>query len=180
MQVSIKNTVVKIAEGDITVYPADAVFCPDCLKLPMTRGLAKVFREASGESLFELTRSILPKVMGDVVYVRATGLPFAYVCCGVVLYPDGEVDRDSTVSALRKTLRICRTLGLARVAFPVICSPSSKIPYDTFAHLILRTIIDALSVADTPSGEVSVVAYNREAFASLKIQLEILRQEFFI
>ncbi|MFH1282435.1 MAG: macro domain-containing protein [bacterium] len=176
----IKKSTLKIIQGDIAEFEADAVFCPDTYAISMSSGLSQVIRAKEGEEIFESTREHIPVEKGGIIYSAVKKLKVSYVIWGAVIDPDSEINRDEVQKAINSAMELCVTLSLKSIAFPMITSPLAFIPYDTFARLILESIFDFLLAHEEYSLNVNFVLFNEEAYNKVKSHLDIIRQEYFI
>jgi O-acetyl-ADP-ribose deacetylase (regulator of RNase III) len=178
--VKIKNSVFDLLNEDILDFKADAMFCPDKGSLPMACGLAQVIRKKLGEDIFNITRALTPIETGNVAYSRVNNAAVTYIFWGAVISSNDEIDRASVTKAVNMSLDMCAQLTLSHISFPMIASPRAKIPYDTFSRIMIKAVFEFLLNQDTPDLRVSLVIYNKEAFSKAKIQLDLLRQEYFV
>lgn len=177
------QTEILIEKGDLAAAAVEAVVSPEATDLEMSVGVAKVLALQGGPLVPQQARAKAPIPLGTVTITTAGQLPFKHILHAAIVEAKGdkETHRDTISSIVTKTLEACMTLGLSSVAFPMLGMPSAKVPYDTFARVMLSSAIEFLQ-QQTPEDlrKIVFVLFNKDAFSSFQQQLDIAKQTYFL
>lgn len=179
--IKIKNVILEIMQGDLLETEADVYVCPINTKLNLAYGIGEIIAKQAGDQYAEELKSKGDADIGTVVTTRAGGtLKAKYIFHGVVEDTDHEVPRDVVAQVLQHCFRLMDAMTLKTIAFPMLGSPKSKVPYDTFSRIMARTTFDYFTKNTSKSLHIKFVLYNKELLNSFIDQVNVLRQEFFI
>jgi O-acetyl-ADP-ribose deacetylase (regulator of RNase III) len=86
---------------------------------------------------------------GDAKITHGYKLPARHVihAVGPIWHGGGEGEEEALASCYRRAMELCRSHGLASIAFPAISTGVYRFPADRAADIAVKTVIDALAAA---------------------------------
>lgn len=183
MIIKIKDVTVEVIQGDLVGTQADVYVCPINTKCNMYYGIASVLAQQGGEEFVAEIKAKSSPELGTVITTRAGNLNAKYVFFAFIEDEMHEVPREHVTSTIHHCFRLMSAMSLRTIAIPMLGSPRSKVPYDTFSRLMIRSTFEYFTGETAPTKEqlnIIFVLYNKELFNSFCEQVNILRQEFFI
>lgn len=182
MNIKIKDITIEIINGDLITTPADVFVCPLNTKLNMAYGIAKILAEHGGETYVAEIKAKRNPELGAIFTTRAGELKTKYVFNAIVEDENHDVPRENIAKIMHQCFRLVTAMNLPCIAIPMLGSPRSKVPYDTFSRLMMRSTFEYFTDSANQKNRLHVkfVLFNKELFNSFCDQVNILRQEFFI
>ncbi|MFH1380147.1 MAG: macro domain-containing protein [bacterium] len=180
MQFNIKKVSVEVIEGDLITIDSDAYVCPMNIKYNLNYGIGEVLSKYAGEEFLQSLKAKENPEMGTVFAVRGGKLKAKYILIAVIEDENHEVARENITKVMEHCFRLSDAMNLKSIAFPMLGSPRSKVPYDTFTKLMVRSTFNYFTTGNEGSLNMKFVLFNKELYHSFVDQLNVLRQEFFI
>jgi O-acetyl-ADP-ribose deacetylase (regulator of RNase III) len=180
MQVKIKKAVLIVKQDDLLNVDCDVIVNPVTPDLWMKKGLSAEIILKGGEKISQETAKCHYIEFGDICKTSAGSLPFKAIYHVAVIPHDAQINRNAITKAVGACLGMADKDAYSSIAFPMLSSAMAKVPYDTYAGLMLTTAIEYLLHGDTNLGQVVFCAFNPELFRSFSAQLTVLRQEYLL
>jgi O-acetyl-ADP-ribose deacetylase (regulator of RNase III) len=162
---------IRLARGDITRYPADAMVNAANPELLPGGGVCGAIHDAGGPAIAGQCRRIHlergPIATGQAVATTAGELPAKYVihAVGPVWRGGHQGEAAALASCYREALRIADELKLHSIAYPAISTGIFGYPIEQAARVAVPALVDALSRA-RHIVLVSLVLFDRETLAA--------------
>jgi len=175
MEVLLKNTKVKLFQGDITTLQVDAIVNAANNKFWMGRGVAGAIKKKGGSIIEKEAVAQGPKPVGEVVVTSAGDLLARYVIHAAVMGQDlitnAEIIRKATLNTLKKA----EELGVGSLAFPAFGTGVGGFPLEECARIMLGETLDFLRKAkDVKLRSIIFALYDKVAFVTFQKELEKL------
>ncbi|MBD3271892.1 MAG: hypothetical protein GF384_05090, partial [Elusimicrobia bacterium] len=181
MIIKIKETIIEVLKGDLIQIQADVYVCPININLCLQYGIAQVLAKHGGDEYVAQIQAKEPnQELGTVITTRAGNLKAKYIFHAVLEDAEHEVPRDNIEKVLYHCFRLMEAMNLHTIVCPMLGSPRSKVPYDTFSRLMTKATFAYFTGNTNYSMNVKFVLYNEELYKSFCDQLNIIRQEYFI
>jgi O-acetyl-ADP-ribose deacetylase len=167
---------IRLAEGDITRQPADAIVNAANSTLRGGGGVDGAIHRAAGPSLLEECRRLDGCEPGDAKATGAGNLPARHVihAVGPIWRGGGEGEDELLASCHRRALALAAELGCRTVAFPAISTGAYAFPVERAARIALATT--AAELDGLPQVEsVTFVLFGREHHEVFAAALDELR-----
>ncbi|MBN1429803.1 MAG: macro domain-containing protein [Anaerolineae bacterium] len=172
MEITINNTVLRLAEGDITELDVDAIVNAANRYLQLGSGVAGAIRARGGPSIQRECDEIGRCPVGGAAITGGGNLKARHVIHAVGPH-GGDADADEKmVSVTRSSLSLADQHGLKSMAFPAISTGVFGYPIDKCARFMIGTTISYL--VDNPKTSVALVVfclYGQAAFDVFKRKL---------
>jgi O-acetyl-ADP-ribose deacetylase (regulator of RNase III) len=112
-------------------------------------GVDGAIHRAAGPELLAECRTLGGCATGDAKITKAYRLPARHVihAVGPVWHGGGQGEDQALACCYRRAIELCRTHGLASIAFPAISTGVYRFPADRAAKIAVTTAIDALAGA---------------------------------
>jgi len=169
-EVIIKNTKVKLIQGDITRQETDAIVNAANSSLMGGGGVDGAIHRAGGPAILEECRRIIAKIgrleTGKAVITTGGRLKAKYVIhtVGPVWHGGGKGEPELLASAYRESLKLASEYGLKSISFPSISTGAYGYPVAEAAKVALQTVIGFLHQHDTSLQEVYFVLYDSRTY----------------
>ena len=143
----INQSLFRVAYGDITNLPVEAIVSSDDTYLSMGGGVSLAIAIRAGDALRAEARKHVPLRAGDVVVTSAGHLKARYVFHAATIDYDRMVmpDEEIIAHATARCLQLAETLGVRTIAFPALGTGVGRFPFNLAAETMLKAIIDHLS-----------------------------------
>ena len=174
MKIDIGDSVLELAEGDITKQDVDAIVNAANSSLLGGGGVDGAIHRAAGPQLLEECRTLGGCATGSAKITRGYRLKARHVIHAVgPVYHDGKHNEPALLaSAYRTCLELASQNNCASVAFPAISTGVYGYPMEDAAHIAFRTIIDYIS----RHPEIKLVRYVLFGSHALKVHQRVLEQ----
>lgn len=178
VNLQVKNTLITTEHGDLLNFSGEAIVCPVKKNLRLDIGVAHVIGKRVGSDVIKELEAKAPLTVDEIAYTSAGNLPFRNIFYAVVLSEEA-IEREAISRTIPKILSLAEQLGLKSIAFPMLGSPETRVPYNTFGFLMLKATFEWL-MQPVKLSEIAFILYNHEAAVAFKDQLYVLRQEYLI
>lgn len=167
----IKDTEIRVIQGDITELQVDAIVNAANNKLVMGGGVAGAIKRKAGKSIEEEAVKLGPIKIGETVVTGAGNLPAKFVIhaatmglpacrqAGILLTDEAKI-RDSTANALKRA----DELKIKSVAFPAMGCGVGGFSYKAAAKIMSQEVLKFLREKDTSLKEIIFVLHDKEAY----------------
>lgn len=191
----IKNTEIKVVQGDITELKVDAIVNAANNKLVMGGGLAGAIRKKGGKEIEDEAVKLGPIKIGEAVATGAGKLPAKFVIHAATMgMPAGrqagifETDETKVRDSARSALACAGKLKLESVAIPALGCGVGHFPYLACAKIMAQEVFRLLRNGNTTLKEIIFCLYDKEAYeifdkhmlGYLKHAVEVLQNGPFI
>ncbi len=139
----------EVVVGDITTLRVDAIVNAANSSLLGGGGVDGAIHRAAGPGLLAECRTLHGCETGGAKITLGYRLPARHVIHAVgPVWHDGNEDEDQALaSCYRIAIELCRSNGLASVAFPAISTGIYRFPADRAAGIAVSAVIEALQAA---------------------------------
>jgi O-acetyl-ADP-ribose deacetylase (regulator of RNase III) len=171
------DTVVELAQGDITGWRGDAIVNAANTSLVMGAGVAGAIAKRAGPTVQREALEKAPVGLGETARTRAGLLPAKFVIHAAVMGEDRKTDVETVARATRAALEDAESIGLKSIAFPALGTGVGRMPYDEAAEAMLGQTVKYLSARETPRlKRVVFVLYDDAATESFRKVLSAIRE----
>jgi len=160
----IKDTEIKIVQGDITTLKIDAIVNAANNKLLMGGGVAGAIKRKGGEIIEEEAVKKGPIKVGEAIFTGAGTLPCKYVIHAATMGIDFKTDEIKIRDAARNTLKVAEELKIKSLAFTALGCGVGGFEYLASAKIISQEILKYLREAKSSLREIIFCLYDKEAF----------------
>ncbi len=190
----IKNTELKIIQGDITELVCDAIVNAANNELWMGGGVAGIIKKRGGEEIETEAVKKGPIKVGDSVATKAGQLQAQYVIHAATMGLDFKTDEHKIRGACASALRVAEELRIFSIAFPALGCGVGRFPLEAAAKImtqeVLKYIRRAEDAGDPPKArrphlrEIIFCLYEKAAFQIFEKQVtgyvRHLLEDFFL
>jgi len=163
--VKIKDTEIKIVQGDITELKVDAIVNAANNKLVMGGGVAGVIKKKGGKVIEEEAVKKGPIEIGQAVYTSAGNLPFKYVIHAATMGMDFKTDEIKIRNSCRSSLKLAEELKIKSIAFPALGCGVGGFPMLASAKIMAQEAFRHLRENETTSlKEIIFCLRDKEAY----------------
>ena len=147
MQTQINDSILELAQGDITTQDVDAIVNAANESLLGGGGVDGAIHRAAGKQLLDECRTLGGCETGNTKITRGYNLKARHVIHAVgPIYRDGKHGEPALLaSAYRTSLELASKNNCASIAFPAISTGIYGYPLEDAARIALRTSIDYVS-----------------------------------
>jgi len=169
MEVLLKNTRIKLFQGDITALEVDAIVNAANNRFWMGGGVAGAIKRKGGSIIESESVAQGPKPIGEVVVTGAGNLPAKYVIHAAVMGQDLVTDAEMIGKATLNTLKKAEELGVSSLAFPALGTGVGRFPLKECAKIMLGKAVDFLRKGKDIKLKLIIFAlYDKEAFQAFE------------
>ena len=162
-RLQIKDSVIRLVEGDITEQDTDAIVNPANSQLILGGGVAGAIRRKGGPRIQEECNRIGGTPVGTAVLTTGGHLKARWVIHAVGPRM-GEGDEDAKLrSATVSSLKLADDRGMRSLTFPAISTGIFGYPMDRCADIMLHTVAEYLQ-GKTGLKEVRFCLWGSEAY----------------
>ena len=173
MELKVKNSVIRLVEGDITEVATDAIVNAANAALQMGGGVAGAIRRKGGPAIQAECDKIGGTYVGGAVITTGGNLKAKHVIHAVGPQM-GEGDEDKKLgNATRNSLKVADENRLSSIAFPAISTGIFGYPIERCARIMLLTTKQYLE-GETGLKEVVFCLYGQRAYAEFEKNLKEL------
>jgi argininosuccinate lyase/8-oxo-dGTP diphosphatase len=162
--VFIKNTEIKIIQGDITELKVDAIVNAANNKLIMGGGVAYAIKRKGGEIIEKEATKFAPIKIGEAIYTSAGRLPSKYVIHAATMGLDFKTDETKIRNSCRNALNVAENLKVNSIAFPALGCGVGGFSYEPAAKIMSQEVFKHLHERQSKLKEIIFVLYDKEAF----------------
>lgn len=160
----IKNTEIKIVQGDITSLNADAIVNAANNKLFMGAGVAGAIKRKGGQVIEDEAVGLGPVKIGEAIATSAGSLPSRYVIHAATMGMDFKTDEIKIRNAAKNALIAAEKLKIKSIAFPALGCGVGDFPYLASAKIMAQEVLKYLRNTDTCLQEIIFCLYDKVAF----------------
>jgi len=164
----IRDTEVKIVQGDITELKADAIVNAANNKLVMGGGVAGAIRRKGGKIIEEEAVKKGPIEVGEAVATSAGKLPAKYVIHAATMSMDFKTDEIKIRNSCRNSLKAAEDLEIKSIAFPALGCGVGGFPLLACAKIMAQEALKHLRETETSLKEIIFCLYDQQAFTVFK------------
>ena len=154
---------VRIHQGDLTAWEADAIVNAANNELWMGAGVAGAIKTRGGAEIEREAMAKGPIGVGDAVATGAGHLAARYVIHAAVMGQDLQTDASLVRGATRRALAVAAELGLTSIALPALGTGVGGFPLDACARVMLEAV-RAHAAGPTSLERVVFVLWGRPAY----------------
>jgi O-acetyl-ADP-ribose deacetylase (regulator of RNase III) len=171
MRIEVGNSIIELAEGDITELDTDAIVNAANAQLIMGGGVAGAISRKGGPQIQQECDRIGGTFVGGAVITAGGNLKARHVIHAVGPRM-GEGDEDNKLkNATLNSLRVADENALRTIAFPAISAGIFGFPIDRCAEIMLKTTIDYLK-GKTGLEEVVFCLFGQDSYEVFENQLK--------
>jgi O-acetyl-ADP-ribose deacetylase (regulator of RNase III)/ADP-ribose pyrophosphatase YjhB (NUDIX family) len=160
----IKDTEIKIIQGDITELKVDAIVNAANNKLVMGGGVAGAIKRKGGQSIEDAALKVGPIKIGEAIATKAGTLPARFVIHTATMGMDFKTDEIKIRSSARSALKVAEGLKVESLAFPVLGCGTGGFSLLASAKIMAQEILKHLRGTKSSLKEIIFCLYDREAF----------------
>lgn len=161
----IKDTEIKIIQGDITQLEVDAIVNAANNKLVMGGGVAGAIKKKGGEIIEEEAVKRGPVKIGAAVFTQAGSLPAKYVIHAATMGMDFKTDEDKIRESCKNALMLAEELKIKSIAFPALGCGVGGFPLLASAKIMAQEVMKHLRENKPRLKEITFCLYDKEAYA---------------
>ncbi len=160
----IKDTEIKIIQGDITGLKVDAIVNAANNKLVMGGGVAGAIKKKGGKAIEEEAVKIGPIKIGEAIFTPAGSLPAKYVIHAATMGMDFQTDEDKIRDSSKNALRVAEELKIKSIAFPALGCGVGGFPLLAAAKIMAQEVLKHLRENKSGLKEIIFCLYDKEAY----------------
>jgi O-acetyl-ADP-ribose deacetylase (regulator of RNase III) len=174
MERMIKNTLIRIVQGDITEQDVDAVVNAANNELWMGAGVAGAIKRAGGVEIESEAVAKGPIPIGEAAITTGGKLPARYVIHAAGMGRDLRTDEGKVRSATINSLKRADENHLRSIAFPSIGTGVGGFPLERAAEIMIGAVKSYIDESKSGLELVVFVLFNQEGFEAFGNKLEKL------
>lgn len=159
----IKDTEIKIVQGDITALKVDAIVNAANNKLVMGGGVAGAIKRKGGKIIEEEAVKKGPIQIGEAVVTSAGNLPAKYVIHAATMGMDFATDEVKIRNSARSALKLADDLKIKSLVFPALGCGVGGFPLLASAKIMAQEVLKHLREEKTTLKEIIFCLYDKEA-----------------
>lgn len=160
----IRNTEIKIVQGDIADLTVDAIVCPSNQGLLMASGLAAEIKLKGGEVIAEEAEEKGPAALGQAVITNAGRLDANYIIHAVMVDADKKTTEHMVRQACAESLKLAHEFKCHSIAIPALGCGIGGFSDVGAAKIISQEILKFLKFTDTLVYEIVICLLAEETF----------------
>lgn len=160
----IRNTEIKIVQGDITELKVDAIVNAANNKLVMGGGVAGAIKRKGGKVIEEEATKLGPIEIGAAVATSAGSLPAKYVIHAATMGMNFETDEVKIRDSAKASLGVAEELKIKSIAFPALGCGVGGFPLLASAKIMAQETLKHLRQGKSDLKEIIFCLYDKEAF----------------
>lgn len=162
----IKDTEIKIIQGDITQVKTDAIVNAANNKLVMGGGVAGAIKKKGGGDIEDEAVKKGPIKIGEAVSTKAGSLAAKYVIHAATMGMDFETDETKIRSSCAASLKEAEKLKIKSIAFPALGCGVGGFPLKAAAKIMAQEVLKHLRENKSGLKEITFCLYDQEAYAT--------------
>jgi len=175
-QIMVKNTQLKLVQGDITDLAVDAIVNAANSSLWMGAGVAGAIKRKGGIEIEKDAVQKGPIEVGEAVVTAAGKLPAKYVIHAAAMGPDLKTDAQKIKAATLNSLKRAEELLLESVAFPALGTGVGGFPMAEAAKIMIGAVKEHLQSSESTLETVYFVLFSEDAFKAFEQTLDVFAQ----
>lgn len=160
----IKDTEIKVVQGDITELKVEAIVNAANHKLVMGGGVAGAIKRKGGKAIEDEAVKKGPIKIGEAIYTSAGSLPAKYVIHAATMGMDFKTDEVKIRNSCRNALKVAEELRIGSVAFPALGCGVGGFPSLAAAKIMAQEVFRHLRENKSYLKEVIFCLYDKEAY----------------
>ena len=165
----IKETEIKVIQGDITEQETEAIVNAANNRLIMGGGVAGAILRKGGQSIQDECNKIGPIAIGEAATTGAGNLKAKYVIHAATMGMNFDTDEDKIRNSTRSSLKRAEEKKIKSITFPALGCGVGGFPDKRAAEIMLEEIKAHLEEIDKSSlKEIVFVLFNKPAFEAFK------------
>jgi len=160
----IKNTEIKIVQGDITGLKVDAIVNAANNKLVMGGGVAGVIKRKGGKLIEDEAVKKGPIKIGDSVATCAGSLVAKFVIHAATMGMDFHTDEIKIRNSSRSALEVAEGLSISSLAFPALGCGVGGFPLLAAAKIMAQEVFRHIREHESRLREVIFCLYDKRAY----------------
>jgi O-acetyl-ADP-ribose deacetylase (regulator of RNase III)/ADP-ribose pyrophosphatase YjhB (NUDIX family) len=161
----IKETEIKIVQGDITELKVDAIVNAANNKLVMGGGVAGAIRKKGGKIIEDEAVKKGPIKIGEAIFTSAGNLPCKFVIHAATMGMDFQTDEIKIRDSCCNSLKVAEELKIKSLAFPALGCGVGGFPHLAAAKIMAQEIFRHLRKDGPRLKEIIFCLYDKEAQA---------------
>jgi O-acetyl-ADP-ribose deacetylase (regulator of RNase III)/ADP-ribose pyrophosphatase YjhB (NUDIX family) len=160
----IKDTEIRVVQGDITQVEVEAIVNAANNKLVMGGGVAGAIKKKGGKVIEEEAVKKGPIRIGEAIFTSAGSLPSKFVIHAATMGLDFQTDEIKIRDSCRNALRVAEELKLKSIAFPALGFGVGAFPLLASAKIMSQEVFR--HIRETPAStlkEIIFCLYDKEA-----------------
>lgn len=159
----IKDTEIKIIQGDITELKVDAIVNAANNKLVMGGGVAGAIKKNGGKIIEDEAVKKGPIKIGEAVFTQAGSLPAKYVIHAATMGMDFKTDEIKIRESCKNALRVAEELKIKSIAFPALGCGVGGFPLLASAKIMSQEVFRHIKEDGSRLREIIFCLYDKEA-----------------
>ena len=160
----IKDTEIKVVQGDITELKVDAIVNAANNKLLMGGGVAGTIKRKGGKIIEDQALQKGPIEIGEAVVTSAGNLPSKYVIHAATMGMDFATDEVKIRASCANTLREAEKLKINSLAFPALGCGVGGFAHLAAAKIMAQEVFRHLKEGKSNLKEIIFCLYDQEAY----------------
>jgi O-acetyl-ADP-ribose deacetylase (regulator of RNase III)/ADP-ribose pyrophosphatase YjhB (NUDIX family) len=160
----IKDTEIKIIQGDIAELKVDAIVNAANNKLVMGGGVAGAIKRKGGKIIEEEAVKKGPIKIGEAIFTSAGSLPAKYVIHAATMGMDFKTDELKIRNSAKNSLKVAEELKISSVAFPALGCGVGGFSHLASAKIMAQEVFRHLREHKSCLKEIIFCLYDKEAF----------------
>jgi O-acetyl-ADP-ribose deacetylase (regulator of RNase III)/ADP-ribose pyrophosphatase YjhB (NUDIX family) len=160
----IKDTEIKIVQGDITELKVDAIVNAANNKLMMGGGVAGAIKKKGGQSIEDEAVKKGPIKIGEAIFTSAGSLPAKYVIHAATMGINFQTDEIKIRESSKSALKVARELKIKSIAFPALGCGVGGFPLLASAKIMAQEVLKHLREEKTSLKEIIFCLRDLEAY----------------
>jgi len=160
----LKDTEIKVIQGDITELKVDAIVNAANNKLVMGGGVAGAIKRKGGKIIEEEAIKKGPIEVGKAAYTGVGNLPAKYVIHAATMGMDFKTDETKVRSSCKAALKVAEELKIKSVAFVALGCGVGGFPLLACAKIMTQEVYRHIRGNNTSLKEIIFCLYDKKAF----------------
>lgn len=164
IKMKIKDTEIKIEQGDITVLKVDAIVNAANNNLVMGGGVAGAIKRKGGKIIEEEAVNKGPIEIGQAIFTTGGALPCRYVIHAATMGMDFATDEIKIRNSCRNSLALAEELKIKSLAFPALGCGVGGFPLLAAAKIMAQEVLRHLKQRPSKLKEIIFCLHDQDAF----------------
>jgi O-acetyl-ADP-ribose deacetylase (regulator of RNase III)/ADP-ribose pyrophosphatase YjhB (NUDIX family) len=160
----LKDTEIKVVQGDITELKVDAIVNAANNKLVMGGGVAGAIKRKAGKVIEEEAVKKGPIKPGEAVFTSAGNLSAKYIIHAATMGMDFKTDETKIRNSCRNSLRLAEELKINSIAFPALGCGVGGFGLLAAAKIIAQEVFRHLRNGNSVLKKIVFCLYDKKAF----------------